>query len=150
MYTHAALQIGRHGRSLLGTRWTPEQVAHELRERTRPARTPAVDRVDPPGIHGPDVPLTRPAKRRRRRRRRPVQGLEWRGRLTAMTMVNERPPEVEDRVQIGHWEGDCIMGAGNRSAIGTLFERRTRYLILIHVPTGRPTAEAMRAGFTTA
>ena len=38
------------------------------------------------------------------------------------------------------------MGAGNRSAIGTLVERRTRYLILIHIPTGRPTAEAMREG----
>jgi len=42
------------------------------------------------------------------------------------------------------------MGAGNRSAIGTLVERRTRYLILVHVPTGRPTAEAMREGITGA
>ena len=42
------------------------------------------------------------------------------------------------------------MGAGNRSAIGTLVERRTRYLVLIHVPTGRPTAEAMRAGIVDA
>jgi IS30 family transposase len=42
------------------------------------------------------------------------------------------------------------MGAENRSAIGTLVERRTRYLILIPVPTGRPTAEAMRDGITTA
>ncbi|MBE1603593.1 IS30 family transposase [Actinopolymorpha pittospori] len=49
-----------------------------------------------------------------------------------------------------HWEGDCIMGAGNRSAIGTLVERRTRYLILVHVPNGRPTADAMREGITTA
>ncbi|MDQ3827424.1 MAG: hypothetical protein M3325_17515 [Actinomycetota bacterium] len=32
----------------------------------------------------------------------------------------DRPSEVEDRVEVGHWEGDCIMGAGNRSAIGTL------------------------------
>jgi len=43
-----------------------------------------------------------------------------------------------------------IMGQGNRSAIGTLVERRTRFLILVHVPTGRPTAEAMRAGITKA
>jgi IS30 family transposase len=63
-----------------------------------------------------------------------------------MTMIADRPAEVADRVQVGHWEGDCIMGAGNRSAIGTLVERRTRYLILIHVATGRPTAEAMREG----
>src|ERR1700730_12466862 len=67
-----------------------------------------------------------------------------------MTMISDRPAEVDDRVKIGHWEGDCIMGAGHRSAIGTLVERRSRYLILIHVPTSRPTAEAMRAGITAA
>ncbi len=67
-----------------------------------------------------------------------------------MTMIADRPAEVADRVQVGHWEGDCIMGAGNRSAIGTLVERRTRYLILIHVPTGRPTAEAMCEGIIAA
>jgi IS30 family transposase len=79
-----------------------------------------------------------------------TQGLERRGHLTAMTMIADRPPEVQERAEVGHWEGDCIMGAGNRSAIGTLVERRTRYLILVPVPTGRPTAEAMRAGVTAA
>jgi transposase, IS30 family len=82
--------------------------------------------------------------------RRRVQGLERRGRITNMTMVADRPAEVSDRVQVGRWEGDCIMGAGNRSAIGTLVERTTRFVILIHVPTGRPTAAAMRDGITDA
>jgi IS30 family transposase len=67
-----------------------------------------------------------------------------------MTMIADRPVEVGDRVQVGHWEGDCIMGVGNRSAIGTLVERTTRFVILIHVPTGRPTAAAMRDGITDA
>ncbi|OSC42525.1 hypothetical protein B8W66_02935 [Mycobacterium decipiens] len=70
-------------------------------------------------IYDPRITLTRPAKRRRRRRRCRVQGLELRGRLTNMTMIADRPAEVDDRVQVGHWEGDCLMGAGNRSAIGT-------------------------------
>ena len=121
---------------LLGKRWSPEQVSHELRERfgDQPARRLCTESIYQ-AIYDPDAPVTRPAKRRR---------------LTAMTMIADRPAEVADRIQVGHWEGDCIMGAGNRSAIGTLVERRTRYLILIHVPTGRPTAEAMREGLIAA
>ena len=136
---------------LLGKRWSPEQIAHELRERfpDEPERYLCAESIYQ-AIYDPDVPVARPAKRRRRRRRRRVQGLERRGRLTAMRMIADRPPEVADRVEVGHWEGDCIMGAGNRSAIGTLVERRTRYLILVHVATGRLKAEAMRAGITTA
>jgi IS30 family transposase len=136
---------------LLDQRWSPEQVVRELRVRfpDQRLRQLSVETLYQ-AIYDPDVPVTRPAKRRRRRRRRRVQGLERRGRLSGMTMIGDRPPEVADREQAGHWEGDCIMGAGNRSAIGTLVERRTRFLILIHVPTGRPTAEAMREGITSA
>ena len=82
---------------------------------SRPAGSPPVHGVDLPGHLRPGRDhLTRPAKRRRRRRRRRLQGLERRGRLTAMTMIADRPAEVDDRVEVGHWEGDCIMGAGNR------------------------------------
>jgi len=132
---------------LLGKRWSPEQVAHELPVRfpDQPERHLCTESIYQ-AIYDPRTDLTRPAKRRRRRRRRRVQGLECRGRLTGMTMIADRPAEVTDRVQVGHWEGDSIMGAGNRSAIGTLVERVTRFVILIHVPTGRPTAEAMRDG----
>jgi IS30 family transposase len=136
---------------LLGKRWSPEQVAHELRLRfsEQPERHLCTESIYQ-AIYDPRIALTRPAKRRRRRRRRRVQGLERRGRLTNMTMIADRPVEVGDRVQVGHWEGDCIMGAGNRSAIGTLVERTTRFVILIHVPTGRPTATAMCDGITDA
>ena len=132
---------------LLGKRWSPEQVAHELRERfpDRPGWKLCTESIYQ-AIYATDVDLTRPAKRRRRRRRRRVQGLERRGRLPAMTMIADRPAEVEDRTEVGHWEGDCIMGAGNRSAIGTLVERCSRFLMLIHVPTDQPSAQAIREG----
>lgn len=67
-----------------------------------------------------------------------------------MTMIADRPAEVGDRVQIEHWEGDSIMGVGSRSVIGTLVELVTRFVILVHVCTGRPSAEAMRDGVVAA
>ena len=62
-------------------------------------------------------------------------------------MVDQRPAAADDRVEVGHWEGDLIMGLGNASAIGTLVERSTRSVILVHLPRGR-TAPAVRDALT--
>jgi len=85
--------------------------------------------------------------RQGRKLRRPrTQGKDRRGSLTGMVSVHERPASVLTRQLPGDWEGDLIKGAGNASAIGTLAERKTRYVILTKMKDS--TADAALSGFS--
>jgi IS30 family transposase len=134
----------------LKRRWSPEQIAQALRVEfpDQPHRHLVPETIYQ-ALYRPDLggglcrnlpKVLRTGRLRRRRRRR---GEERRGRLVNMTMIDQRPEEAAGREVAGHWEGDLITGESNRSAIGTLVERASRYTILLYLP-GRHTAEAVR------
>lgn len=82
------------------------------------------------------------------RARRIKQGrVENRGRIADMVPISERPAEAADRAVPGHWEGDLLLGKDGKSAIGTLVERSTRYVMLFRLPKGR-SAEEVRNQMT--
>ena len=136
----------------LKARWSPEQISHELRRNfpDRPDRWLCTESIYQ-AVYRPDLgglPRELPGRvlRHRRRHRVPRRNAQTRrsGPVTEMTMIHERPVEVLDRAEPGHWEGDLIMGAGNASGIVTLVERTTRFTLLGHLPNAKHDSATVR------
>jgi IS30 family transposase len=82
--------------------------------------------------------------RARRKPRKRTSATQTRGRIPGMVNIAERPPEVADRAVPGHWEGDLIIGKNQASQIGTLVERSSGFVQLLHLPEDR-TADIVAA-----
>jgi IS30 family transposase len=127
----------------LGSKWSPEEISARLRLEF-PGR--AEMRVSHETIYQSLYVQGRGALRRELaaslrtgralRRPRRTEG-ERRGKIPGMVNISERPAEAADRAVPGHWEGDLLVGAHGKSAIGTLVERATRFTMLVPLPAGR-------------
>lgn len=149
-------QLRERVQALLDEYWSPEQVAWALRHElpgqpgmhlAHETIYRAVYRRELSGLRCDPVKVLRTRRPRRKHRR---QAATRQPRFTApMVMIDQRPAEVADRSVPGHWEGDLIVGQGHGSAIGTLVERSSRFLVLVHLPVGH-TAAAMLTALTDA
>ena len=137
---------------ILERTWSPEQIAGRLRVEHPDDSS---QRVSHETIYqyiyahpaGALKKLLVDALRKGHQKRRPrSRGKDRRGGIRNMRSIRERPEEAQSREVPGHWEGDLIKGAFNGSAIGTLVDRSTRFVILAKVDDS--SAEAVLEGFT--
>jgi len=137
---------------LLKKRWSPEQIVNRIRKEYPFDETM---RISHEAIYSylyvvPKGQLKKEllACLRRNHKRRYKQGVRNRpscGRPKDMILIDERPKDIEDRLIPGHWEGDLVMGKNRQSMLGTLVERKTRFLMLVPLKTKR--SEEVRKSF---
>ena len=140
----------------LAKRWSPAQISRWLRRRYPRRRDWQVctETIYEAVYRGLIVPINRENLRTGRTyRRRRGRGRTRDGALkqsTSMKSIHDRPAAVRSRRQAGHWEGDLIIGAGQRSAIATLVERKFRTTVLVPVPrdhTAQSVGDALIGAF---
>jgi len=127
----------------LREKWSPKQISRRLRE----------DHPDDPELRVAHetiyeclylqargqlrTELTLALRQGRTRRVERSRASATRGKIRDMINISERPAEAEDRAVPGFWEGDLIIGKGNKSQIATLVERSTRFVMLVKIPYDR-------------
>jgi IS30 family transposase len=138
--------------SLLSWKWSPQQIAATLKRvyPEQPEHHVSHETIYTAIYAQPRGELRRQliaCLRQGRSTRMPrSRGTDRRGQIPEMVSIHVRPPEVDDRVMPGHWEGDFIKGAGNKSSVGVLVERTSRLVLLARMEDA--TAAAALAGFT--
>jgi IS30 family transposase len=133
--------------AMLEKRWSPEQIARRLRHEypAQPEMWVSHETIYQSLFvqgRGALREELRRSLRTGRARRRPQHHAPGIGEIRDMVLISDRPAEVEDRAVPGHWEGDLLMGKQSKSAIATLVERQTRFVMLVKVEA--QTAEAVR------
>ncbi|MFE0704129.1 IS30 family transposase [Streptomyces sp. NPDC058872] len=148
-------QLREAVQAMLDEKWSPEQICHALRAKfpDRPEMHVVHETVYQALYIQGRGQLRRElagALRSGRARRRPQRQANRRQTrfTTPMVMISDRPAEAEDRAVPGHWEGDLVIGKDGKSAIGTLVERATRYVMLLHLP-GNHSTEAVLTALTS-
>lgn len=140
----------------LRKRWSPREIVKRLATEYPGDRTTRlshealyryIDVLPRGALKATLIQALRQARAYRKKRKRGNYE-ETRGKLVAMLSIEERPHDVADRTIPGHWEGELILGKHQRTALGTLVERTTRYTLL--VPLNAKDAPSVRKAYVNA
>ena len=112
----------------LGIQWSPEQIAGKFEV----SHESVFLHVYAKKADGGD--LHKNLRSQKPRRKRHLCGRDRRGQIPNRRPISERPSHSEDRKQVGHWEGDTVIGAAHKQAIVTLVERKSGFAVLAKVP----------------
>ncbi|MFC9978162.1 IS30 family transposase [Spirillospora sp. NPDC127200] len=127
----------------LDQRWSPEQISQDLRiafpdepdwHLAHETIYQAIYLSWRGGLERQPGTLRTGRQARRRRRREDQRATRF---IDPGKLIHQRPADIDDRQIAGHWEGDLIVGQSSRSAIGTLVDRTTRYVMLLHLADGK-------------
>ena len=133
--------------TLLGWKWSPQQLAANANERERHVSHETIHTAIYAQPRGELRKQLVACLRRGRNTRMPrSRGEDRRGQIPDMVSIHVRPPEVDDRVMPGQWKGDFIKGAGNKSSMGVLVKRASRLVLLAKMDDA--TAASALAGFS--
>lgn len=130
--------------------WSPEQISQRLKEKQRLNKRMQVSHES---IYTYIYLKTKGELRKelishlrqaKGKRKRPTPRVDRRTTIPDRVGIEHRPEEVEDRIIPGHWESDLIVGKNNKSAIGTIVERTTRFVIMVKLPS-KGAADVRRA-----
>lgn len=149
---HANPRLHALVQTKLTSHWSPEQICGwlALEFPAEPALRLCPETIYQALLFGDHGGL-RTAGKPRLRTGRKIRKHRWRtgsghgSVVKNMTMIHERPPEVDAKEEAGHWEGDLIVGVGSASAMVTLRERKTHYGIIINLPHGHTAAQTNQA-----
>jgi len=119
------------------SQWTPEQISGRIKELypNDPIMSISHESIYRYIYLQPQASLNKKLikllVRSKSRRRKPKKRRKKGSKIINQVSIDNRPKHIEERLEIGHWEGDLMIGKDNKSAIGTIVERKSRYTIIV-------------------
>jgi transposase, IS30 family len=135
---------------LVNLRWSPEQISNRLKNESQSTRWRVSHETIYQYIYSMEDSTEKKiwirSLRRKKAKRGPCKAQRGKqSKIPNRVSIHERPKEILDRAEIGHWEGDTIVGVGHQSAVGTLVERTSRMTFIVDLSEGKTSEQVVKA-----